>query len=256
MTEILVSRRGAACAIAFNRPQRRNAITAAMYEALAAAFGQADADPAVRVVLLHGQPEAFTAGNDLGDFMERPPVAEDTPVFRFLRTMAAARKPVVAAVNGPAVGIGTTLLLHCDLVYAGEDARFQLPFVPLGVVPEFASSYLLPRFAGYHRAAELLLLGEPFGAAEALAAGIVTRVVPAAEALDAAWRAAEKLASLPAQSVRLTKELMRRADREAVAAQMRLEGEHFRRMLGEPAAREALAAFREKRKPDFTKLDP
>ncbi|HUP29615.1 MAG TPA: enoyl-CoA hydratase-related protein, partial [Usitatibacter sp.] len=170
------------------------------------------------------------------------------PVFRFLRVMSEARKPIVAAVNGPAIGIGTTLLLHCDLVYAGDNARFQLPFVSLGVVPEFASSYLLPLIAGYHRAAELLLLAEPFDARKAFECGIVTRVVPAAEALDAALQAAQRLASLPPKSLALTKELMKAAHRTAVAGQLRTEGEHFRAMLGEPAAREALAAFMEKRK--------
>lgn len=251
--DILASRDGAVFAIAFNRPQRRNAITAQMYAQMADAIEQAEADRAVRVVLIHGQPEAFTAGNDIEDFMKRPPVTEDTPVFRFLRVMSGARKPIVAAVNGPAVGIGTTMLLHCDLVYAGDDARFQLPFVALGVVPEFASSYLLPLVAGYQRAAELLLLGEPFGAAKAREAGFVTDVTPPAETLERARAAAVRLAALPAKSVRLAKELMKAPHRAAVQSQLRAEGEHFREMLQEPAAREALAAFLEKRKPDFAR---
>jgi enoyl-CoA hydratase/carnithine racemase len=251
--DILVSRDRAILAIELNRPQRRNAITAQMYTLLSDAFEAAEADPTVRVILIHGQAEgAFTAGNDIEDFIQRPPLAEDTPVFRFLRVMSQAPKPIVAAVNGPAVGIGTTLLLHCDLVYAGDNARFQLPFASLGVVPEFASSYLLPLAAGYQRAAELLLLGEPFDARKAYECGIVTRVVPAAEALDAALQSARRLAALPAKSVRLTKELMKSAHRAAVQAQLRAEGAHFRAMLTEPAAREALAAFMEKRKPDFS----
>ena len=249
--DIVKLRDGAILDLAFNRPARRNAITGAMYDALAAALAEADADRAVKVVLLHGTPEAFTAGNDLEDFMKAPPSAEDTPVFRFLTTMSRTSKPIVAAVNGPAVGIGTTMLLHCDLVYAGEDARFQLPFVSLGVVPEFASSYLLPLVAGYHRAAELLLLGEPFDARRAAECGFVTRVVPAAEALSTARAAAAKLAALPAKSVRLTKQLMKAPHAAAVAAQLGTEGAHFRAMLGEPAAREALAAFLQKRKPVF-----
>ena len=250
--EIVTQRDGGVFAIGFNRPQRRNAITAAMYDALADAFRQAEDDPAVRVVLVHGLPDAFTAGNDLQDFIERPPSTEDTPVFRFLEVMSRAKKPIVAAVTGPAVGIGTTMLLHCELVYAGDNARFQLPFTSLGVVPEFASSHLLPMIAGYQRAAELLLLGEPFDAARAYEAGFVTRVLPAAEVLPAAREAAAKLARLPASSVRLTKELMKSGHAAAIAERLRAEGVHFRRMLGEPAAREAIAAFLEKRKPDFT----
>lgn len=251
--DILTARDGAVFAIEFNRPQRRNAITAQMYTQLAEAIEQAEADAGVRAILIHGQAEAFTAGNDIEDFMRRPPTGEDTPVFRFQRVLSAARKPVVAAVNGSAVGIGTTLLLHCDLVYAGEDARFQLPFVALGVVPEFASSYLLPLAAGYQRAAELLLLGEPFGADKAREAGFVTAVTPPAETLGRARAAALRLAGLPAKSVRLAKELMKAPHRDAVQSQLRAEGAHFREMLQEPAAREALSAFLEKRKPDFAK---
>jgi len=159
---------------------------------------------------------------------------------------------MVAAVNGPAIGIGTTLLLHCDLVYAADDARFQLPFARLGLVPEFASSYLLPLIAGWQRAAELLLLGEPFDAAQAYAAGFVTRVVPAGEVLETARQAAQRLAALPPAALATTKALMKRVHAGAIAAQLEAEGEHFRRMLTEPAAREAFAAFMEKRAPDFT----
>lgn len=255
MPDILTSRRGAVAAIEFNRPQKRNALTWEMYEALGEAVRAAEADDGVRVLLFHGQREAFTAGNDLGDFIRRPPQGEDTPVFRFVRRVSEAAKPLVAAVDGPAVGLGTTLLLHCDLVYAGDGARFQLPFTRLGLVPEFASSYLLPLIAGWQRAAELLLLGEPFDAARAQAAGFVTRVVPAGEALDHAWEAAEKLAALPGASLRATKALMKDAHRAAIAAQLGAEGAHFRRMLTEPAAREAFAAFMEKRAPDFTRAD-
>jgi len=251
--EIRTQRRGAVAAIEFHRPQKRNALTIEMYEAAAQAVAEAEADAGVRVILFHGQREAFTAGNDLGDFIRRPPQGEDTPVFRFVRTVSTAAKPLVAAVNGPAVGIGTTLLLHCDLVYAGADARFQLPFARLGLVPEFASSYLLPLVAGWHRAAELLLLGEPFDAARAYEAGFITRVVEG-DALDAARPAAEKLASLPPESLRATKALMKRAHAAAIQAQLGAEGERFRRMLTEPAAREAFAAFLEKRAPDFSRL--
>jgi len=253
VTDILATAAGPALEIAFNRPQRRNAITGEMYTLLADAIERGEREPAVRAFLIHGTPEAFTAGNDIEDFIKRPPASESTPVFRFLRVMSEAKKPIVAAVCGPAVGIGTTLLLHCDLVYAGDNARFQLPFTSLGVVPEFASSYLLPRLAGYQRAAELLLLGEPFDAAKAHAAGLVTRVVPAGEALETAREAVRRLVALPAKSVRLTKELMKAGEVEQVRARLQAEGAHFREMLAEPAAREALAAFMEKRKPDFSK---
>ncbi|HYC38400.1 MAG TPA: enoyl-CoA hydratase [Usitatibacter sp.] len=251
--DVLLDRDGAVQRIGFNRPQRRNAITAEMYTALADAIEAAERDDAVRVMLLHGVGGSFTAGNDIEDFVRRPPSDESTPVFRFLRVMSAAAKPFVAAVNGSAVGIGTTLLLHCDLVYAGEDAKFQLPFVSLGVVPEFASSYLLPRVAGHARAAEMLLLGQSFDARRALEGGIVTAVAPAADTLRIATEAAQRLASLPAKSVRLTKQLMKAAHAGAVQEQLAVEGRHFRAMLSEPAAREALNAFLEKRKPDFSK---
>lgn len=245
--DIVLTRRGAVTAIGMQRPQRRNALTAEMYDAMSTALAQAEEDASVRVALFHGTADAFTAGNDLEDFLARPPSGEDAPVFRFLRTVAAARKPLVAAVNGPAVGLGTTLLLHCDLVYAGEDARFSMPFVKLGLVPEFASSYLLPLLAGYHRAAEMLMLGEPFDASAALAAGIVTRVVPSATVLEAAHEAAAKLAALPAESVRLTKQLLKETHRAAIERQMSREGGYFRELLSQPAARQALAAFLAKR---------
>lgn len=252
--DVALGRRGAVATVGFQRPAKKNALTAAMYDALAEAVAAAEADREVRAILFHGTPEAFTAGNDLHDFLAQPPSGEDAPVFRFLRAVANAANPLVAAVNGPAVGIGTTLLLHCDLVYAGEDARFQLPFTRLGLVPEFASSYLLPYIAGYQRAAELLLLGEAFDATRAHEAGFVTRVTPAAQAFDAALEAAQKLAALPAASVRHTKALLKRAHRGAVEAQLAAEGEQFRRMLTEPAAREAFDAFLAKRAPDFRGL--
>ncbi|MGZ5032198.1 MAG: enoyl-CoA hydratase [Usitatibacter sp.] len=251
--DILTSRRGAVMAIEFNRPARKNALTAAMYQSMAQALRAAEADDSVRVVLFHGQPDVFTSGNDIDDFIQRPPTGEDSPVFRFLEAVCDAAKPLVAAVNGPAVGLGTTLLFHCELVYAGDNARFILPFTSLGLVPEFGSSYLLPLIAGYQRAAELLLLGEPFDARKAYEAGFVTAVVPAAETLDTAWGAAEKLALLPPKSIRLTKQLLKSAHRAQVLAQLKDEGAHFRDMLGEPAAREALAAFMEKRKPNFSR---
>ena len=250
-SEITVERQGPILEIGMDRPARRNALTAAMYEALTAAFVRAESEPGIRAVVIHGSDTAFTAGNDLEDFLQRPPQGEDAPVFRFLKAMSRSPQPVVAAVNGAAIGIGTTLLLHCDLVFAAEDARFQLPFVSLGVVPEFASSYLLPMVAGYHRAAELMLLGEPFTARQAAECGFVTRIVPAAETLSAARAAAAKLAALPAKSVRTAKALMKGPHATAVQAQLEVESRHFREMLREPDAKEALAAFLAKRRPVF-----
>ncbi len=255
MDEIRITHRGAVLALGFDRPAKKNALTAEMYGALAEALAEAEADAAVRVVLFHGREDVFTAGNDLADFLQRPPAGDDTPVFRFLKAVSGATRPLVAAVNGPAVGLGTTLLFHCDYVVAGEGARFQLPFTGLGLVPEFASSYLLPLIAGYQRAAHWLLLGEPFGAEEAREAGFVNRVVPAAQALEAAWGVAERLAALPPKSVQATKALMKRAHRGAIEAALAAESERFRVMLREPAAREAIAAFMERRKPDFTRPD-
>jgi enoyl-CoA hydratase/carnithine racemase len=248
------TREGAVCVIAIDRAAKKNAITSEMYDAFARALREAEADAGVRVILVHGRPEAFTAGNDIEDFLQRPPTGPDSPVFRYLDAMSRCEKPIVAAVTGLAIGIGTTLLLHCDVVYAASDARFSLPFASLGVVPEFASSYLLPLVAGHARAAELLLLSEPFDAERAREAGIVSRVLPAAEVLPQARRAAERIAALPAASIRLTKSLMKRAHAAAIRQQLEVEGEHFRRMLGEPAAKEALEAFVQKRKPDFSKL--
>src|SRR6187402_114349 len=168
-SDILATRRGASLELAFNRPARRNALTNAMYAALSEALLAAERDEGVRAIVFHGDEQAFTAGNDLADFLERPPTGEDAPVFTFIRAVLGGTKPLLAAVNGNAVGIGTTLLLHCDLVYAGDNARFSLPFASLGLLPEFASSYVLPRIAGHHRAAEMLMLGEPFGPAQAMA---------------------------------------------------------------------------------------
>ena len=209
----------------------------------------------MRAVLIHGKPDCFCAGNDLADFLHRPEGGGDPPPLVFLARIAAARKPLVAAVGGPAVGIGTTLLLHCDFVYASAHTRFQLPFVPLGIVPEAASSLLLPMMAGQRRAAELLLLGQPFDAAKALAAGIVTAVVPEAELLEHARGVARALCALPPASVRLTKELMKRGLASAVSERMEVEGRLFQERLSSPEAVEAFTAFFEKRKPDFSQFE-
>ena len=241
--------------IEIDRADKKNALTAAMYASMADALLAADADSAVRVILIHGKPECFTAGNDLKDFLERPPHSgEEGEAFRFIRTISTTIKPIVAAVGGAAVGIGTTMLLHCELVFATPGARFQLPFVSLGLVPEAASSFLLPVIAGYQRAAELLLLAQPFGVDKALAAGFVTGIIPEGELLEHARAAAAGLAALPPESVQSTKRLMKRSRAAAVAEAMAEEGRLFRERLAGPEAKEAMTAFFEKRKPDFSKF--
>lgn len=237
--------------LAFNRPEKKNAITAAMYQALADGLRAADSDPSVRVIVLTGDGGTFTAGNDVEDFLRQPPEGKDTPVTQFMQRLIDAEKPVVAAVSGMAIGIGTTLLMHCDLVYASEEARFAMPFTQLGLCPEFASSVLLPRIAGYQRAAEKLLLGERFDAAEAREMGLVNRVVPVSELAALVAAQAAKLAALPRESLRLTKRLMKADLQAPVASAMQQELAHFTRMLSGEDAREAFAAFLEKRTPSF-----
>ncbi|MGF6966178.1 enoyl-CoA hydratase/carnithine racemase [Paraburkholderia sp. WC7.3g] len=254
-TDILVERADGVLTIGLNRPGRKNAITAAMYQTMADALVEAQGDASVRAILIRGSAGIFSAGNDLEDFMKSPPVGESPPVFQFLRAISSAEKPVVAAVAGPAIGIGTTLLLHCDLVYADDTASFSLPFTQLGLCPEAASSLLLQRAAGYQAAAEKLLLGEAFDAAEAHRMGFVNRVLPAGEVDAFAASQAAKLAALPASSLRVTKSLMKRASQQELQTQMTEEAVHFGKMLLAPAAREAFKAFFDKRKPDFRQFD-
>jgi enoyl-CoA hydratase/carnithine racemase len=254
MSDILVHAEGGITTLTFNRPDKKNSITAAMYAALADAVEAAATDPAVRCVVFQGHETVFSAGNDIADFLNHPPATEDAPVFRFLRALATFPKPLLAAVCGPAVGIGTTMLFHCDLVYAGDNAAFSMPFVNLGLCPEAASSLLAPQMLGYHRAAEALLLGEPFMAEAALEVGLVNRVLPPSEAHAYAQSVARKLAAKPLASLVQTKELMKRAQMPVVMETMAEEGRRFGRMLREPAAREAFAAFMERRKPDFSSI--
>jgi enoyl-CoA hydratase/carnithine racemase len=236
------------------RAQKKNALTAAMYQAMADAVLDAQLDNAVRALMITGQPGIFTSGNDLEDFMQRPPAGPDSPVVRFMKALTECDKPVVAAVTGGAVGIGTTMLLHCDLVYVADDARLAMPFVGLGLVPEYASSLLLPRLVGHVRAAEKLLLGDPFTGAQAVELGIANAVLPAAEVLNHARRMAERFNNLPPGAVQDAKRLMKRAGKELIAQQMAAEGELFTQRLRSPEAREAFQAFFEKRKPDFSKF--
>ena len=254
MSDILTHIDAGVMTITFNRLDKKNSITSTMYAAMADAVAQAAADPAVRVVLFQGHESIFSAGNDIGDFLNQPPSTQESPVFRFLRGIATFEKPLLAAVAGPAVGIGTTMLFHCDLVYAGDNAAFSMPFVNLGLCPEAASSLLAPRMFGYHRAAEALLMGEPFFAEAAQEVGLVNRVVPPTEVNGYAQAQARKLAGKPLSSLIETKRLMKSGYQQEVLAKMDEEGQSFGRMLREPAAREAFGAFMEKRKPDFSKL--
>ena len=253
MSEILTHQDAGVLTLTFNRVERKNSINVAMYDALATAIAQATDDAATRVVVIQGHETVFSAGNDIEDFLKNKPAGDDSPVFRFLRGIAAFPKPLIAAVCGPAVGIGTTMLFHCDLVYAGDNAAFSMPFVNLGLVPEAASSLLAPRMFGHHRAAEALLLGEPFMAEAALEVGLVNRVLPPTEANAYAQQQARKLAAKPLPSLITTKALMKGGYLGEILHRMDQEGAHFARMLGEPAAREAMTAFVEKRKPDFSK---
>lgn len=250
MSDILTSQADGILTVTFNRPDKKNALTSAMYATLADALEAADTDPAVRVILFTGNGGAFTSGNDLQDFLNNPPQGDNTPVFRFLRAISTASKPLVAAVSGAAVGVGTTMLLHCDLVYAGESAKLSLPFVNLALVPEAASSLLLPAMIGHHRAAELLMLGEAFTPATAKDYGIVNAIYPDDRLLAEATAVAAKLAAKPPTALRLTKQLLKRSKGD-VAGQMAAEGEHFRSQLKSAEAREAMTAFFEKRPPKF-----
>ena len=253
-TDILTHTEDGVLTITLNRLARKNSITSAMYAAMADVIELAASDSAVRVAVIQGHETVFSAGNDIGDFLNQPPAGQDSPVFRFLRGIASFPKPLVAAVCGPAVSVGTTLLFHCDLVYAGDNAAFSMPFVNLGLCPEAGSSLLVPQMLGYHRAAEALLLGEPFMAEAALEVGLVNRVVPPMEANGVARAVARKLAAKPPSSLAETKRLMKKHSQQAVLQQMGDEGASFARLLGEPAAKEAFGAFMDKRKPDFSKL--
>ncbi len=231
------------CHIRFNRPRRKNALTVEMYEATVAAMMTAEADSAIRVILFSGADGVFTAGNDLADFVQRPPTGENSPVFQLLRALVEGDTPLVAAVQGAAVGIGTTMLLHCDLVYAADNTRFQLPFVNLGLVPEAGSSLLLPRLAGRAKANELLLLGRPFSAAEAYEIGLINRICPADDVLQTAMTAATQLANQPPEALHHTRALLRDADQAETLARIQQEGKLFVERLNAAESRIIIEAF-------------
>tara|TARA_R110002167_G_scaffold204404_2_gene408491 strand:- start:20947 stop:21702 length:756 start_codon:yes stop_codon:yes gene_type:complete len=239
--------------IELSRPDKKNAFTGAMYHQLREALVAADADQSVSVILLTGAGNAFSAGNDLEDFLNFPPENADAPPFRFLNALVQVKKPVVAAVNGLAVGIGATMLFHCDLVFAQDSARFSFPFVALGLVPEGASTLLLARLVGHQRASEILLLGDPLSAHEAQATGLVNRVISDQPVLDFALAQAIRLTQLPQGAILRTKALLKNPDE--VLERIKLEAEAFVMRTKSSAAREAFAAFLEKRKPNFAGLD-
>ena len=240
---VLSETSGGVTVVTFNRPAKKNALTREMYRLAYNQILEARRDANTRVLLLRGAEGAFTAGNDLGDFMNEPPTSQDTPVFRFLQALIGSEKPIIAAVAGPAIGIGTTMLLHCDLVYAAESARFRLPFVDLGLCPEGASSFLLPRMMGHQRAAELLLFGEAFSAAEAHTLGIVNRVVADAELDEWTLDRAKALAAKPEAAVRLTKRLLRSSTKDHVNKTLMVEGTEFLERLRSSEAATAFQAF-------------
>ena len=251
MSDILIHTDAGVSTITFNRLDKKNALTEAMYSALAEAMQQAATDDAVRVLVIQGDASVFTAGNDIKDFLEHPPTSTDAPVFRFLRQLVSFPKPLIAAVAGPAVGVGTTMLFHCDLVYAGDNAAFAMPFVNLGLCPEAGSSLLAPQLVGHQRAAELLLLGEPFLAETARDLGLVNRITAPTEVNELAGAQARRLASKPMSSLLETKRLLKQGQQAALLERLAEEATVFARMLGEPAAREAFTAFMEKRPPQF-----
>ena len=236
------------------RPEKKNALTMAMYQAMADALRAAASDGAVRAVLITGQPGIFTSGNDIEDFAQRPRQTSDSPVFQFMRALLDCDKPVVAAVTGAAIGIGTTMLLHCDFVYVSDEARLAMPFVALGLVPEFGSSLVVPQLMGHRRAAEKLLLGDPFTPEQAVDCGMANAVLPAGEVVNHARRVAERFNALPPGAVRESKQLMRAPQNEAMLKVIATEGALFARRLKSPEAMEAFQAFFQKRKPNFSKF--
>lgn len=248
---VQVERTGAIVTIRMARPEKKNAITTDMYRGMTVAFSDATRDPGVRAILLTGAGGSFTAGNDLRDFASAPPLDDDIPAFQFLREIAQCPKPIVAAVNGVAVGIGTTMLLHCDLVVADPATRFSLPFINLGLVPEGASSLILPRMIGHVKASELLMLGDMFDAVTAERCGIINHISATGEADIVAMRWAEALAAKAPNALRATKALLK-SETTGVLTRIREEGQQFAPQLHSAEFREALMAYMEKRAPRYT----
>lgn len=256
MTEhILTEREGAVMIVRMNRPEKKNALTRAMYKTMAELLTQADQDASVRSVLITGGHDCFTSGNDVADFLQAPPAGLNSEVFMFMQALFDFSKPVVAAVCGPAVGIGTTLLLHCDLVYASRDATLKMPFVSLGLCPEYGSSMILPQLLGQAKATELLLLGSAFSGEQAAAWGIANQALhDGAATIAKAFDMAQRFGSLPPTALADSKRLMRAPNREQLRQVIVEEGELFSQRLHSPEAREAMTAFMQRRKPDFSNL--
>ena len=253
MSEILTERSGSILRVTLNRPAKKNAMTSAMYNALADVLNEAAKDDRIRVVVWDSAGDSFSAGNDVEDFLKNPPGPGESPQARLGSALLNFDKPVIAAVKGAAVGGGTTLLTHCDFVYAGESTKFQMPFVNLGLVPEFGSSFSIPMRSGYIRAAELFMLGEPFNAELAAEIGLVTRVVPDDKLLATATETAEKLAAKPIGALRASKKLLKRSSREQIEQAIKAEVEEFASRVRSAEVKEVFTAFLEKRPPDFTK---
>jgi enoyl-CoA hydratase/carnithine racemase len=252
MSEIVTERSGSILSIQFNRPEKKNALTMSMYDTVAELLNAAAGDDGIRVVLLHGAGDSFSAGNDLGDFLKNPPKGYDSPQGRFIDALNSFDKPLIAAVHGAAIGSGTTMLTYCDFVYASEHTTFQMPFVNLALVPELGTSYSLPAQIGYIAAAELILLGLPFDARRAAELGLVTRIVSETDLLATAMDTAHRLARQPAGAVQASKRLMKRSSRDQTAAAAKIEIQEYVARLQSADAKEALTAFFDKRKPDFT----
>ena len=254
MSDVNTEISGGILRVELNRPAQKNAMTGSMYTSLAHTLREADKDETVRVVLWHGAGDAFCAGNDIGDFLKNPPGPGESPQSRLINALIGFEKPIVAAVQGAAIGGGTTMLTHCDFVYAGESAKFQLPFVNLGLVPEFGSSFSVPARVGHLRAAELFLLGEPFAALRAVELGLVTRVLPDSDLLATATATAQKLAAKPDGALRASKRLIKQASIDQLREAAKIESREFGERVQSAEAKEAFAAFREKRPPNFTNL--
>jgi len=253
MSDIITERTDGILRVELNRPAQKNAMTASMYTTLADTFTVAAKDAAVRVVLLQGAGDAFCAGNDIGDFLKSPPGSGESPQSALMSALIAFEKPIVAAVQGAAIGGGTTMLTHCDFVYAGESAKFKLPFIDLALVPEFGSSFSIPARVGHLRAAEMFLLAAPFAAARAAELGLVTRVVPDAELFVTALETAQKLAAKPAGALRAGKRLIKQASIAQLRAAIVSENREFTVRKSSAEAREAFTAFLEKRPPNFAR---
>ncbi|MBY5666788.1 enoyl-CoA hydratase [Rhizobium leguminosarum] len=253
MDDIVVEHFEGVLRVELNRPEKMNAMTSSMYLKLADIFDDAAKDETVRVVLWHGAGDAFTAGNDVKDFLQNPPGAEESPQARLMNALVEFDKPLIAAVHGVAIGGGTTMLLHCDFVYAAQKTKFQMPFINLAVVPEFGSSCLLPQAIGHIRASDLILLGSSFDAVRAQELGLVTEVVPHETVLAVATETARHLAAKPAGALQASKRLLKQPFLQQIRAAMKAENEAFSVQVHSDEAKEALTAFLEKRPADFSK---